>query len=281
MTYVLVVDDSLVDRQLAGRLLGRQPRFHVEYASDGLEALELIEARLPLAVVTDLHMPGMDGLRLIEAMQRKYPSVPVIVMTAHGSEEVALQAMTLGAADYVPKSQLVSQLLPAVEGVLALATGEQSHRRLTPHLRYEELRYELQSDLLLIPAAVDELQRVATDLGLVEAGERLHLAKSLAEALRNAICHGSRETCAPGGGRVFLRASFTPDEARFTVRDEGPGFDFHRLPDAKADPARLSEGGGRGLVLIRMFMDEVAFNDAGNEITMIKRRAGAAPHTAT
>jgi anti-sigma regulatory factor (Ser/Thr protein kinase) len=72
--------------------------------------------------------------------------------------------------------------------------------------------------------------------------------------------------------RVHVTARLTPDEATYVVRDEGPGFDPAKIPDP-ADPANLLKASGRGLMLIRTFMDEVSFNDKGNEITMIKRRA--------
>ena len=56
------------------------------------------------------------------------------------------------------------------------------------------------------------------------------------------------------------------------VRDEGPGFDPATLPDP-TDPSNLERVGGRGLLLIRTFMDEVRHNESGNEITFVKRRA--------
>lgn len=297
MSYVLVVDDSLMDRQLAGRLLESESRYHVEYASDGLEALELVESKLPLAMVTDMQMPGMDGFELITTMHRRFPTVPIIMMTALGSEDIAFQALTSGAADYVPKSHLATGLRKAVDGVLAITSGDRAHQRLSKYLRFQELHYDLDCDMLLIPPLVDELERAAADLGLVDASDRVQLAKALVEALRNAACHGDRErvpgSAQPAGatstsateagllqrdtttqrkGQIHVHAVFYPDEARFTIRDEGPGFDINRVPDVAADPSQLLDGGGHGLVLIRMFMDEVFFNSAGNEITMIKRR---------
>jgi anti-sigma regulatory factor (Ser/Thr protein kinase) len=115
---------------------------------------------------------------------------------------------------------------------------------------------------------------------------------ALNEALVNAIHHGNlevssalregseRDYCeqlAERRGqspyrdrRVRLTVRQTPDQVRYLIRDEGPGFDPRQLPDP-TDPANLERLSGRGLLLIRTFMDEVRHNDAGNEITLVKR----------
>jgi len=296
MNYVLVVDDSLVDRRLAGHLLEGSSEYHVEYAGNGIEALELLDARLPLAVVTDLQMPEMDGMQLVAAIRRRFPAVPVILMTAHGSEDIALQALTVGAADYVPKSQLVAELRKSVADVLAITSGKHGHQRLWHCLRSEELQYELESDVRLIAPLVDELQQLAGGLGIVDQADRVRLAKSLTEALHNAIRHGNqglppdaaaaaspppwpptetddsrREPVRPCARHVYVHALFSPHEARFTIRDEGPGFDVSCVPDVTANPVHLTGDGGRGLVLVHLFMDEVSFNSSGTEITLVKR----------
>ena len=77
------------------------------------------------------------------------------------------------------------------------------------------------------------------------------------------------------GRQIHLSATFAHDEARFTVRDEGPGFNACERMEIDRDPSRLTAAVGHGLVLIRMFMDNVTFNALGNEITMVKRRAEA------
>jgi hypothetical protein len=71
--------------------------------------------------------------------------------------------------------------------------------------------------------------------------------------------------------RVFVTARFSHAEAVYSIRDEGPGFDPSTLPDP-LEPANLEKTTGRGLLLIRTFMDEVSFNATGNEITIVKRR---------
>jgi CheY-like chemotaxis protein len=157
MNYLLVVDDSPVDRQLVRSLLELHLNYRIEFASNGWEALEHIESQLPLVVITDLLMPEMDGLKLTETIHRLYKSVPVILMTAHGSEEIAAEALLRGAADYIPKSKLAKELHFAVRGVLELSEGISSDRRLGHFLKYEQTRFELENDMRLIGPLVDHL----------------------------------------------------------------------------------------------------------------------------
>ena len=81
MPTVLVVDDSATDRLLAGGLLSKGGDFAVEYAVDGSDALLKIELHVPDIVVTDMDMPELNGLELVDVIRRVYPIVPVILMT--------------------------------------------------------------------------------------------------------------------------------------------------------------------------------------------------------
>ena len=69
MSHLLVVDDSGVDLRIAGSLLEKNPEWTVAYASSGNEAVEQMESRLPDLIVTDLLMPNMDGLQLVELVR--------------------------------------------------------------------------------------------------------------------------------------------------------------------------------------------------------------------
>ena len=130
MATVLIVDDTAVDRQLAGGLLARNPSIEVCYAENGNEALEVIDFRLPDLVVTDLQMPELDGLGLVTEIGKSYPDVPVVLMTAHGSENVAAQALANGAASFVPKSDLANNLLETVMQILFVAETDSRYRKL-------------------------------------------------------------------------------------------------------------------------------------------------------
>src|SRR5579863_3447444 len=130
MPNVLIVDDAPMDRFLAGSLLEAHTDLTAVYAEDGKEGLEAMRLQVPDLVLTDMQMPQMNGLELVEAVRRSFSYVPVILMTAHGSEEIAVQALRSGAASYVPKKNLAHDLVETVERVLAVSRAGRNHHRL-------------------------------------------------------------------------------------------------------------------------------------------------------
>jgi CheY-like chemotaxis protein len=291
---VLVVDDSAVDRRLAGALLEKHCACTLSFAEDGQEALRLMARQRPDLVVTDLQMPEMDGLELTTTIKSEYPLVPVVLMTAQGSEEIAAQALRRGAASYVPKRNLAEALVPTVQRILLGSQEDRAHSQLMHHLERSESVFVLDNDPGLIAALVSHVQQQLRCLPLGDETDRLRVGVALEEALCNACYHGNLEVGAAGDRRareelaerrrweppyrdrrVHVIARVSRTEAVFVVRDEGPGFDVASLPAADA----LTADGkvGRGVTLMRALMDEVSYNAAGNEVTLIKRRAPEPP----
>ena len=290
---ILVVDDSPIDRRLAGALLTKRG-YGVTYATDGRDALTKINAVRPDAVVTDLMMPEMTGLELVEAIRKDHPSVPVVLMTAHGSEETAIEALRLGASSYVPKRRLADDLADTVAAVVEIAQDVGRISSVDP-LEAREVHFEIGADLTKLGEIVGQLESQLTQMGLCDETGVLQVAVALREAIVNAVVHGNLEVSSAlleESGAAFtdavearktqpphpqrhanVVARYRPDHVDYVVTDEGKGFDTSTLPDP-TDIANLERASGRGLMLIRMFMDEVSFNDRGNEIRMTKRRAG-------
>lgn len=293
MATVLVVDDAEVSRHLIGRLLERQEGLKVVYAEHGQEALAAIQRETPDLVLTDLRMPKMDGLALVEAVRKAHPALPVILMTAYGNEEIAIQALQRGAASYVPKQNLARELAGTVQKILEVAQADRQHRRLMDCLTQTEAQFVLESDPSLISPLVGHLQDNLRRMGLCDENDLIRVTVALDEALINAMHHGNlelnsdlrqedadayyaladarRQQAPYGDRRVHVTARESRSEAVYVVRDGGPGFDPLAVPDP-TDPANLTKASGRGLLLIRTFMDEVQHNEKGNEITLVKRR---------
>jgi CheY-like chemotaxis protein len=290
MPRVLVVDDSVIDLRVASKLLEQDTDWSILCARDGREALGLVESELPDLVVTDLQMPGMDGLQLVETIRAEYPLIPVVLMTAAGSESIAVEALQRGAASYVPKRELAADLVDTVSRLLSSATEQRNRRRLLNFLT--EVAYVLENDLDLISAVVAELRQLFQDRFLLNESEALRFATAIDEALANAYFHGNlnvssslREDDAAAyhalatqrravppyrDRRILIRATISREQIAVTVRDEGSGFDPLALPDPTA-PGYLDRPCGRGVLLMRSFSDEVSFNDVGNQVTLVKR----------
>jgi RNA polymerase sigma factor (sigma-70 family) len=127
---VLVVDDSAMDQSLAGALIQKMTGWQATYASNGVEALKILATQQPDMVLMDLMMPEMDGLELLQQVRRQYPLLPVILVTPHGSEAIANQALPQGAASYVLKKNLVRDLPETLEQVLAASRARQEDQPL-------------------------------------------------------------------------------------------------------------------------------------------------------
>src|SRR6185369_5972982 len=106
---ILVVDDEVNSRNALTELL-RDEGYAVDSAADGFKALGKIGDFAPDLVLTDLKMPGMDGIQLLGKVHEHDPDVPVVVMTAFGAVETAVGAMRAGARDYVTKPVNVGEL---------------------------------------------------------------------------------------------------------------------------------------------------------------------------
>lgn len=293
MATVLVVDDTAVDRRLAGGLLERAPNVEVCYAENGRDALLQIGTRLPDLVVTDLQMPELDGLELVTEIGNRYPDVPVVVMTAHGSENVAAQALANGAASFVPKSDLANNLVETVMHILVMSETDSRYKRLIQCATKTDFEFLLDSDPSMIEPLIEMVQQVAVSQGLLSHNNRLQMTVALEHALHNAMIRGNLELSreempvinpvvirerlerAPYCDRkVYFRCLVTPKSAQFTIRDEGAGFDISELP-ACSDPESFRDGTGRGLVLMQAFMDEIEFDSTGNQVVMTKYRSEA------
>ncbi len=108
---ILVVDDEAPVRDVVKKGLSKMGGYDVEAAQSGAEAVEKMEKDVFDLVLTDLKMPEMDGLELLKAIKGTRPEVMVILMTAYGSIETAVEAMKMGANDYITKPVNFNDLL--------------------------------------------------------------------------------------------------------------------------------------------------------------------------
>jgi CheY-like chemotaxis protein len=290
---ILVVDDSKVSQILAGKLIQHGTGQPVIYAQNGREALLFLDRIEPCLVLTDLCMPEMNGFELVEAIRANYPRIPVILMTAYGSEAIATRALKAGAASYVRKKDLAKDLVTTVEQILKVVEGDLRRRQALACQTARTSSFELASNPDLIAPLISVIQEELVSFAIGDETARIRVGVALQESLANALFHGNlecstdlrqederifynlaaqRQMAEPyRSRRIHVVSKVDRDEARIVIRDEGPGFDVSSL-NKPFDPDDLMRIGGRGMILIRTFLDEVFHNETGNQITLVKRK---------
>jgi len=304
MSNILVVDDSPVERKVAIELLSCRDGWNIIEADTAEEAL-LTFNLCPLdLMITDLQMPGMGGLELLERVKSRQPLIPVLVMSARGSEELAVLALQHGADGYLTKRRLAEDLLPGVDRLLSAVREGRKRVQVLECIQATCTQFELECDPAHIAPIVSYLVNQCCQFGVANETDQIRVSVALEEALMNAIVHGNLEVSSrlrekPDGSyeqlirqrrrqpefasrRVHVACQIDRHSARICIRDEGRGFDVGSLPDPR-DPERLALASGRGVLLMRSFMDEVSYNDVGNQVTLVKHnprsRNGVVPGT--
>jgi two-component system response regulator PilR (NtrC family) len=153
---VLVVEDNDLEREITAEIL-RDEGFRVEEAPVGKRAVELLALGRYDVVVTDLMMPGMSGEELLARVRSDYPSTQVIVLTAHGTIESAVQAVKTGAIDYLPKPTDREKLVIAVAKAAEVASLKQENLLLKSQL---EGKFGLEGIVGQDPAIQDVVRMV-------------------------------------------------------------------------------------------------------------------------
>lgn len=299
MTAILLVDPDAERRRAIRDQFQTHSNWKLMEASTAAEGQALFLDHSIELVVLDLESVGPAGEEMFEWIRADQARVPVVLLTSDDVDEQArVDALVMGAASYVPMSFVARDLAVTVERILNLSGCRRRHARLSEGLVTTETNFRIDdNDLSMLPVLIGHLIDTAEEIGAVTAKNRMQLAVALEEALTNSIIHGNLEVSSElrdGDGveyreliekrrgqpsyatrRLFVCGEFEQKFCRITITDEGPGFDPAEVDDP-TDPAHVDRTHGRGLFLIRAFMDEVEFNRAGNQIRLVKRASAAA-----
>jgi response regulator RpfG family c-di-GMP phosphodiesterase len=207
-TRILIVDDDASVRDVISVLL-QEEGYECRTASSAEAALDISAADAPPLVISDMKMPGRDGIWLLEAFRERYPETAVIMLTGYGDTEAAVDCLRRGAVDYLLKPPKLTDLIRAIERALAKRRIELARKRYQKKLerkvrdRTSELRTALkdvqhtyQNTLLALVAALDAREHETSDHSqrVVEytsaIAERLGLrGPELEEIGRGALLH--------------------------------------------------------------------------------------------
>ncbi len=229
----------------------------VALARDDLDTFDLI--------ISDLTEDADSGVAILSELKRKQLLVPVVVSSEEAQQPGIVKAFRMGAANFLRRPYDEQELRTIVDKTLSYKLRFVEDLKVLPYMR-ERIEFELPSNLSLMNGVLHYLTERVTRLGIIQP-ERSNLFIALDEAFVNAVVHGNRSDPRK---LVRIAAELTASEARFTVEDEGEGFDVRNIPDPR-DPANLFKTSGRGVLLIFNIMDEVEYNERGNRLTMVKR----------
>jgi len=156
MAHILVVDDEAKVRTILKIMISAKGH-NVEEAADGNEALSKLEAEAFDMAITDIRMGGLDGMGLLKALKERDIGCPVVFITAYASLESAIEALRLGAADYLVKPFEEKQVLLAVERALGVGRIMSENVRLKKALSHESR----EDDGIFVSRAMKEVEKTA------------------------------------------------------------------------------------------------------------------------
>ncbi len=256
-TRILIVDDDASVRDVISVLL-QEEGYDCRTASSAEAALDVAAAEAPPLVISDMKMPGRDGIWLLEAFRERYPETAVIMLTGYGDTEAAVDCLRRGAVDYLLKPPKLTDLIRAIERALAKRRIELARKRYQKKLerkvrdRTGELRTALrniqgtyQTTLLALVRALDAREHETSDhsqrvVKYTEViAERLGLrGPELEEIGRGALLHDIGKIGVPDA--VLLKpAKLTPEEWKEMRRHPEIGYDMIRSIEFLNTPAAI------------------------------------------
>ncbi len=184
---VLIVDDGKDNRQFLIEYVLKPNGFNALEAADGLEGLNMAIERKPDLILLDFQMPRLNGRQVLEKMQERGLDIPVILMTLHGSEEIAIEVYRLGVRDYVKKPYYPEEMLAAIDRALAETRLRRERDALTERVlsanrelqrRVKELNtlYHLGKSVTSLADMAELLPRIVDAMVQVTGAEEAFLA---------------------------------------------------------------------------------------------------------
>jgi CheY-like chemotaxis protein/anti-sigma regulatory factor (Ser/Thr protein kinase) len=296
--HILLIDDDPAVLEMVQSALAHFG-MEVHAYPDATQALDLIQN--PAAptfdlVISDINMEGLDGFDVIHKVKSSHPRLPVVLMTGQASVDYAIRAMRLGASNLFMKPIAIRDL---VQSVFHLVDLHREIRLADDGLRglvNERRHFLFRSDELDVPSLVRHLTDRLVPMGFASTSNLDVIAMAFHEALVNSLEHGNLELDSSLKGDLFakedpyallrdqrmadplyssrlveVRLAMDTERFELEISDEGKGFDASRMMPLQGD-SDMAPHCGRGLPLIMLVMDEVHFNDKGNQIRLVLRR---------
>jgi CheY-like chemotaxis protein/anti-sigma regulatory factor (Ser/Thr protein kinase) len=273
LKQILIVDDDAAVLDIVSSALRGEG--HIEKASTAEEALEKLTHTAFDVVVTDVVMPGMGGIELLQRVCELRPDTRVIVMTGESEPDTVAASLRHHAFSYLVKPFTMGALREAVQQAFSSVNGADDICILSAKPTWISL--SLRCKMEIADRIVNFLRAMDVDL---RHEDQDRIATAFRELLINAIEHGGHSDPEK---RVELTYVRTTGALIYYLHDPGEGFSMEKIPHAAIsnqpdDPVGHTEirdqlgirPGGFGLLLTRNLADELIFSEKGNEVMLVK-----------
>jgi DNA-binding response OmpR family regulator len=267
----LIVDDEEDITHVIAQIV-RSRGFEPHILHEGNAALQWARVHLPDLLLLDLMLPDLDGYSVCRQLKldRATNQIAIVMVTGMGRPEDRVHGLEVGANEYVTKPFTVEQISSALNRAMAwrdnlLQSGAQG-----------EVNFEMRSDTKLLAELNQMLSSILLHSGLSET-DASRLTMAVREMGTNAMEWGH---CKQADMLITVTYRIDPKKVEIIVRDTGPGFDRSNLPHAAdpEDPAGHMElrnalglrPGGFGILMTRGLVDEMSYNQKGNEVRLVK-----------
>lgn len=274
MKSILVAEDDPTTRCLLRSVL-KAGGFSVSTAADGIAAFKKLRARKFDLLLTDIWMPGLNGLELMGRLRQQAFPPKVVVMTSDDTPETVLRAVREQAYQYLKKPVEPEAVVELVRDVLAAKPALLPIEVLSARADWVEL---------LVPCELEVASRISSFLNQLESDLSQDLREQIGQAFRELLLNAIE-----WGGKLDpnqkVRISYLRGRRMllYRIADPGTGFRFEGLKHAAvANPAdqpwqhmeeRNKKGlrpGGFGLLMVKSMADELLYNEAHNDVVFVK-----------
>jgi DNA-binding response OmpR family regulator len=272
MGTALIVEDHPEQAELVARILSMRD-YESILASDGETGLRMAQEHIPDVVLLDLMLPDINGFDVCRRLRsdRATMLIPVVMITALNDVQHRVHGFRVGANAYVTKPYGVDALFGAITAARAWRAS------IEKRALHGEIHVELNSEINFLKDLNDFLMLVCQSTPLTHE-QVVQLRQAVLEMAHNSIEWGNSHQ---SDRLVHITYRVHDDYLEIVVRDQGAGFDRTTLPHAAVPEDPFSHldvreklglrAGGFGLLICQGMVDEMRYNDIGNEVTLIKR----------
>jgi len=288
---VLLVEDELSSLCYLEQAL-KQEGFDYRTATDGRIGFDVFKEFQPDFVLSDINMTEMSGIELLEKVKAIKPETIVVMLTAYNSEQYVVDAMKLGANNYlkkpIPKDTFLA-FLRKYENIIEMYDID---KKVSTYQLNNDFTLVFPTNFDIIPSVVNLL--VSETEGVLSPEKQLDIRLGLSELLLNAVEHGNlgitffeksdaimndtlidlynERLLVPEmlNRTVEVRYTFRNGLCEWVITDQGKGFDFRAIPDPSSEEGLLRLH-GRGIFICKFQFDEMEYLGCGNQVKVFKK----------